>query len=104
MHIPRMLGICILIDGIAGVLISLPHFIVDEKMASNDVALPNTTLKDNSSNILCIERPGDHLGPEVGSRYYRHSNNFETVMIDLIHLNHAPIQKVLSKGTFFSLM
>ena len=67
MHIPRMLGICILIDGIAGVLISLPHFIVDEKMASNDVALPNTSLKANSSNILCIERAGDHLGPEVGS-------------------------------------
>ena len=68
MHIPRMLGICILIDGIAGVLISLPHFIVDEKMASNDVPLPNTTTKDNSSYILCIERAGDQLGPEVGCR------------------------------------
>ena len=68
LRIPRVLAICVMLDGIAGFLISLPHFIADEKMSTDGVTLPNSTIRDNntSSRMLCTDRAAALADQEVG--------------------------------------
>ena len=89
-----------MLDGIAGFLISLPHFIADEKMSTDGVTLPNSTIGDNStsSRMLCTDRAAALADQEVGKYQSVCSSSDEKMSTDGVTLPNTTIRDNTTSG------